>query len=302
MYCSQCGKEIPNNSKFCCECGCPTQEQKKADFESSQQAFDAVEDLKKKLREIDNRKKPSTKKGGQVRSAFESLQKTIREESAACGLTLFKDSFEEEKLADKKKLIQNYPIPTSPKALASFAKYINSEIEAKKKDPDALTPIWKEKLQQVKLFAETEFRSTEEVVEIQKYHKANKRRERHATIREFIWLLAIPVLYAFIVSLVFHWPLLLFVSILAAGWVSFLILLVYDLLDNWISSIKQHSAKRQNIPRILRSSAWHLFIPFLAALITSLVYQSTGLIILFAILLGIDVFFLLILLAYIYEI
>ena len=129
-------------------------------------------------------------------------------------------------MADKKKLIQDYPLPTSPKALASFAKYINLEIEAKKKEPDALTPVWKEKLKQVHLFAETEFNSTEEFADIQKCHKANKRRERHAAIREFIVLLAFPILAAFIVSLVFGWPLLLFASILAAGWEVFLILYV----------------------------------------------------------------------------
>ena len=204
VYCSQCGKEIPNNSRFCNECGSPVVEKSKTDFEPKQQPeFDAVADIQKKLRVIDNRKRPSGKKNGVVKSAFESLKNTIREETAASGLKLFDDGFEEEKLADKKKLIQNYPLPTSPKALASFAKYINSEIEAKKKEPDALTPVWKEKLKQVHLFAETELSSTEEFAEIQKCHKANKRRERHAATREFIVLLAFPILAAFIVSLVF---------------------------------------------------------------------------------------------------
>lgn len=301
MYCSQCGKEIPNNSRFCNECGAPVAEKSQTDFEpKTQSTFDAVEDIQKILREIDNRKRPSVKKGGVVKSAFESLKKTIREEAAASGLKLFDDGFEEEKLADKKKLILNYPLPTSPKALANFAKYINLEIEAKKKEPDALTPIWKEKLRQVHQFAETELGSTEEFAEIQKFHKANKRRERHAAIREFVVLLAFPILAAFIVSLVFHWPLLLFASILAAGWEVFLILYVYDLLDDMVASIKHHSAKRKNIPKRLRSAAWHLLIPFLAALITSIVYQSTGFIILFAILFGVDAFFLLLFLCDVY--
>ena len=301
MYCSKCGKEIPNNSRFCNECGSPVTEDSKTDFEPKQPAFNAVEDIQKKLREIDNRKRPPAKKGGVVKSAFESLKNTIREEAAASGLTLFDDGFEEEKLADKKKVIQDYPLPTSPKALASFAKYINSEIEAKKKEPDALTPVWKEKLKQLHLFAETEFSSSEEFADIQKCHKANKRRERHAAIREFVVLLLFPILAAFIVSLVFGWPLLLFASILAAGWEVFLILYVYDLLDNMVDSIKEHSKKRQNIPKRLRSAAWHLLIPFLAALITSIAYQSTGFIILFAILFGVDAFFLLIFLCDIYE-
>ena len=301
VYCSQCGKEIPNNSKFCCECGYPISEREKNDFETKQLAFDAVEDIQKKLREIDNRKRPLTKKDGVVKSAVASLKNTIREESSALGFKLFDDGFEEKKLADKKKLIQNYPIPTSPKALVSFAKYINLEIEAKKKEPDDLTPVWKEKLKQVYLFAQTELGHSEDFAGIQKCHKTNKRRERHAAIREFVVLLSCPILAAFIISLVFQWPLLLFASILAAGWEVFLILYVYDLLDGMVSSIKNHSAKRQNIPQNLRSAAWHLLIPFLAALITSIAYQSTGFTILFAILFGIDAFFLLLFLCDIYE-
>ena len=151
------------------------------------------------------------------------------------------------------------------------------------------------------LFAETELSSTEEFAEIQKCHKANKRRERHAAIREFVVLLIFPILAAFIVSLVFRWPLLLFASILAAGWEVFLILYVYDLLDDMVASIKQHSAKRQNIPKRLRSAAWHLLVPLLAALITSIAYHSVGLIVLFAILFGVDAFFLLIFLCDVYE-
>ena len=302
MYCSQCGKEISETSKFCSNCGCPVTEQGKTDFEPKQQsAFDVVEDIQKKLREIDNRRKPLVKKSGIVKSAFESLKETIKTEVTASGLASFKDGFEEEKLADKKNLILNYPLPTSPKALANFAKYINSEIETKKKEPDALTPVWKEKLNQVYLFAETELSSTEEFTEIQKCHKANKRRDRHATIREFIVLLAFPIIAAFILSLVFHWPLLLFVSIWAAGWEVFLILYVYDLLDDMVASIKQHSEKQQYIPKRLRSAAWHLLVPFFAALITSIAYYSVGLIVLCSILFGVDALFLLLFLVEVYE-
>ena len=301
MYCSQCGKELSEKSKFCSNCGCPVKEENKPSSAPVQQSsFDAVEDIQKKLREIDSRKRPSTKKGGVVKSAFDSLKETIREEASASGLGFFNDSFEEQKLTDKKQLILNYPLPTSPKALASFAKYINSEIEAKKKAPDALTPVWKEKLKQVHLFAEAEMSSTGEFAEIQKCHKANKRRERHAAIREFVVLLIFPIIAAFIVSLVFSWPLLLFASILAAGWEVFLILYVYDLLDDMVASIKQHSAKRPNIPKRLRSAAWHLLVPFLAALITAIAYHSVGLIVLFAILFGVDAFFLLLFMCDVY--
>lgn len=300
MYCSQCGKELSGRAKFCSSCGCPVEDVNPSSAPVQQSSFNAVEDIQKKLREIDSRKRPSTKKGGVVKSAFESLKETIREEATASGLGFLNDSFEEQKLADKKQLILNYPLPTSPKALASFAKYINSEIEAKKKEPDALTPVWKEKLKQVHLFAETEMNTTGEFAEIQKCHKANKRRERHAAIREFIVLLAVPIVAAFIVSLVFSWPLLLFASILAAGWEVFLILYVYDLLDDMVASIKQHSAKRPNIPKRFRSAAWHLLVPFLAALITAIAYHSVGFIVLFAILFGVDAFFLLLFMCDVY--
>ena len=297
MYCNQCGKEISETSKFCSNCGCPVLEEvNKSSAPIEHSSFDAVEDLQKKLREIDNRKKPPVKKGDAIKSALD----VVKGEASALGL-VFGDAFGGKKLEEKKKLILDYPLPTSPKALANFAKYINSEIEAKKRDPDALTEVWKEKLKQVHLFAETQLSNTEEFAEIQKCHKANKRRERHVAIREFVVLLAFPILAAFIVSIVFHWPFLMFISILAAGWEVFLILYVYDLLDDMVVSIKQHSAKRQNIPRRLRSAAWHLLVPFLAALITSIAYHSVGLIVLFAILFGVDAFFLLLFLCDVYE-
>ena len=129
--------------------------------------------------------------------------------------------------------------------------------------------------------------------EIQKCHKADKRRERHATIREFIVLLIFPIIAAIIVSIVFHLPFLTFAAILAAGWEIFLILHVYDLLDDMVESIKQHSAKRKNIPKWLRKIAWYILVPAFAALITAIVYQSEVLIWVFGISFGVDAFFLL---------
>ncbi len=302
MYCSQCGKKLSETANFCSNCGYPIHEEEKSNFASKpQSSFDAVDDIQKKLREIDNRKKPSVKKGGVVKSTIESIKETIREEAVASGLVFFSDSFEEKKIADKKQLILNYPLPTSPEELERFAKYINLELEAKKKAPDALTEVWKEKLKQVHLFAKNELHTTEEFAEIQKCYKANKRRERHSTIREFVVWLIFPIIAAFALSIGLHLPWLMFIAILAAGWEIFLILYVYDLLDSMIVSIKQHSVKQQNVPKILRSVAWHLLIPALAALITSIVYHSTGLIVLFAILFGVDTIFLLLFLCDVYE-
>ena len=54
MYCSQCGKEISETAKFCSNCGCPIPEEEKPNSTSKQQSsFDAVEDIQKKLREIE---------------------------------------------------------------------------------------------------------------------------------------------------------------------------------------------------------------------------------------------------------
>ena len=63
MYCSQCGKEISEKSKFCSNCGCPVEEEAKpAPAPIQQSSFDAVEDIQRKLREIDSRKKPPIKR------------------------------------------------------------------------------------------------------------------------------------------------------------------------------------------------------------------------------------------------
>ena len=265
MNCSQCGKETPDNSSFCNVCGCPIPEKDKTASEPKQQPpFSATEDIKKKLREIDKCKKTPSKK----------------------------NSLKEEKLADKETLIQNYPLPNSPKELVKFTKYIYSKIQIKKKKTDDLLPVWEQKLEQVYLFAENNLSSTEEFTKIQMFYIANKRRKRHAKIREYVVLLAamlvIPILVAFIESLVLHRPFLLFASILAAGWEVFLVLYVYDLFENVLFPMK----KQHNIIKLLRFAAWLLLVPFIAALITAIVYQSVILIWIFAILFGVDSCFL----------
>lgn len=294
---SQCGNEISQTSKFCINCGCPVSVEGESAFnEIPQSNFDVVEDIKRKLREIDKRKKPPAKKGGVIKSTLE----IIRGESSVLDL-VFSDDFEAEKLADKKQLILDYPLPNSPKALASFAKYINSEIASKKREPDELTEVWKEKLNQIHLFAKAELSDSEEFAEIQKCHKDNKRRERHAKIREYVVFLFFPIIAAFCFSIAFRLPLLMFVTFLATGWAVFFVLYVYDLLDDMVASIKQHSAKRKNVPKILRIVAWHLLVPALAALITSILYHSVALIYLFAVLFGVDALFLLLFLCDVYD-
>ena len=147
MYCNQCGKEIIETSKFCNNCGTPVPEED-AIAPMPQPPSNAVEDLQKKLREIDNRKKPPAPKSAVLKSALD----VVKGKTSVSDL-IFGESFEGKKLADKRKLILDYPLPTSPKDLEHFAKYINSEIELKKTSPDVLTDVWKEKLKQVYSFA-----------------------------------------------------------------------------------------------------------------------------------------------------
>lgn len=298
MYCYKCGKEISNDAKNCNMCGCSVNQGAETNFSSKQQQeFDVVEDIQKKLKEIDNRSKPQSQKHypkqvEDVKLAFESMKKNIREEAASSGLRVFVDDFEEKKLNDKKNLITHYPLPTSPKALLSFAKYIALEIKAKMKKPDSLTPVWNEKLLRVYQYAKAELRFTEEFVEIRQCYKEIKRKERHMAVQGLVWVLVFPIIGFFITALVWHEPLLLFASILAAGWEVFLILYVYDLLDKMIASVKQHCAKQNKYPKILRVAAWYVLIPFIAALITSIVYTSVVFISIFAVLSLVDVCFL----------
>lgn len=297
MYCSQCGKKIPGTSKFCSECGCSVSvEDETTSAVNHQSAHDAVVDLQKQLREIDKRKKPPAKKENVIKSALKVATGGVSPLDLVFG-----DSFEEKKTEDKKQLILDYPLPTSPKALASLARYINSEIVAKKREPDALTDVWKEKLMQLYLFAETEYSDTEEFAEIKKYYKAKKRRERHSVVRELVVWLLFPIVAAIILTIVFQLPFWLFVAITALGWEIFFILYVYDLLDDMVASIKEHSALKTNVPKRVRVVAWHLLIPALSALIVSSIYQCTALIWFTAILFTLDFFFLLFFLLYAYD-
>ncbi len=272
-------------------------EEENNDTEVVQQPpHDAVADIKKKLKEIDSRKKPPTKKEGVLKSAI----KIAKKEASVLDF-VFGDSFEADKLADKKQLIVDYPLPTSPKALADFAKYINQEIVAKKKTPDELTPTWKEKLKQVYEFAKAEIKHTDEFSEIKKYYKGYKRRDRHQEIAPLIVMPLMLIPFLFIPAITTQSPGLLYLAVLATGWGIFFALYMFDVMENMIDSIKRHSAKDKSIPRILRIVAWHALIPTLAGLIASIAYLSEGYVWLTGIVFGVEAFFLLIYNVYIYE-
>lgn len=296
MYCNQCGKEICETAKFCSNCGHQIPIKRKTKLTSEQlEVNDAANNLRKELKQIDKRKKTVIKTGKKQKATRYAVKETSSWD------LIFGDNFESEKFEEKKQLIYNYPIPDSLNELVSFAEYINLEIEANKDKNDVLAIIWLKKLKQVYLFVKAKFGTTDEFLQIKKYYKINKHKVIRKHSRELVVLLAFFIIPIFIFSILLNWPLMIFAAILAAGWETFLILYVFEVLDKMISSIKQHSAKQKKVPKSLRSIAWHLLVPLLAALITSIIYQSVGLIILFAILFVVDAYFLALFLCEVYE-
>ncbi len=234
-----------------------------------QSTLNAVEDIKRRLKEIDNRKRPPIKKDDVIKSAVKAFKRETSVPDA-----VLTDTFAEKKLADKKSLILNYPLPRSPKDLLCFTKFVASEIAATKREPDALTYTWREKLKQIYLFAEENLKETEELGAIQKYYKDDSRRARHAENSVWVWLLLGPIITAFSLAFAFQLPWLLFVAILATCWEFFLLLYVYDLLEKMIDYIKQRGKKQKYIPKFIRVIVWHLLMPLFAALIIAIVYQA----------------------------
>ena len=162
MYCTQCGIEISETSKFCSQCGSPVKENDISNNVSNKQnTYDAVQDLKAKLKEIESRKKPTIKKG----KALTEVVNVVKKKAYDAGLPI-KDTFEEQKLLDKKQLIIDYPMPDTPEQLERFAKYIASQSSSKNKQNDELTEIWKEKLNQVQRYSKKRFNNTEETKKI----------------------------------------------------------------------------------------------------------------------------------------
>lgn len=286
MYCSQCGKKIPQTSKYCSGCGCPIIEEELDISIPYEPTYDVVKDIKTQLSMIDGQKKPSRIKNTSIQSALE----TVKSEAYAAGLVT--DKYAEKKQKKKKELILDFPLPHTVEELLAFAKYIESLITSKKKNDDPITEAWKEKLKQIYRFAKKEFATEAEFIDIQRIYKEYKRRERHTFAQPWVWLLFYPIVAGIIMSIVEGLPFLLFASCWAMFLNIFLTLYVHNLLDKMILSIKKHSNDRKSVPKLLRIVAWFLLTPALAALITSIVYYSVGLIVLFAVLFGVDALFL----------
>ncbi len=341
MYCDQCGKRIAKTSKFCSGCGSPVLGEENVSHEEKESILDPVKDIQKKLREIDNRKKPPKKKENTVKKAFDVLKGKV----SILDL-VFDDDFESQKMSDKKKLILeypmpnscdnlkklatymnsqiasngreidsltdvwkeklmrmilDYPIPKSEKQLEEFVQFINSEIESRKRTRDVLTIAWKEKLKQVHSYTKTKAKNSKAHKDAKKYYSLEKRRDLRYNIRDFVPLLMFFLVPALILSILYKSPWGLFGTVLGIGWGIFLLLFVYGCLDSMIDSIKTHSAKQKVVPKIFRVVAWIFLIPYLSGLIVSIAFHYTVLIPITAVLFGVDVFFLLIFLLSVYD-
>ena len=296
MYCSQCGKKLADNSKFCVACGSPVA--KEDDVNEPivcEPTIDPVEDLKNKLKKIDEREKPKSKNEGFIKSAI----KVAKKEKSVLSL-VFSDDFDGHKLSEKKKLIAGFPLPESPKDLKKFAEYVYSEITARQ-SLDRLTETWKEKMTQIYQHAKKTIASTEEYAEIKKYYKRTVRGSDNDLLEDAWPFLFIPVIIAFILSWVFGLPLLMFAMLVVLGWGSFGVMYSFRKLDKMIDSIRMHSEKT-TMPKALRVIAWHLPVPLLAITLVSIIFQWIIFIPITAGLFGVNVIFLLLFLLSAYGI
>lgn len=298
MYCSQCGKKIADDSRYCSRCGYPTFEEESCKTsEQHEPIYDAVKDIQYQLDMIDKREKPLRPRKAN-RSLLEIMKDTMFEEEQE---EKHNNKFKEKKQADKQKLIQNYPFPSTPEEHLNFVMYIDSIITSTKKNKDPLNEAWKEKLKQAYLFAKKEFSTSAEFVAIQNIYKKYRREGRRNTFGSFFFFLFYLAAVGVGTSLLYKNPLLFFASVLGLLWTLCLMLYIYDLLNKMIVSIKVHAKKKKGSPKLLRIIAWFLLMPALAALITSIVYFSKGIIVLCAVIFAVDMLFILLSLCYLYD-
>lgn len=219
MYCSQCGKRIAKTSRFCSGCGSPIVDEEDFSAKEQEEPYDPVKDIKKKLKEIDSRKKPVRKK-----KTLKNVVNVFKGEESVFDL-LFEDDFEGQKLSEKKRVILDFQIPDSLDGLEKFAKYINSQIQKK----DELMSAWKEKLKQVYDYSKSKAKKSNTHKKVKEYYKAEKNRELRHEYRGFVWFLLFPVVWAFVYSLICQYIWLTVVSGVAAFFWLFLTLYMYDL-------------------------------------------------------------------------
>ena len=241
------------------------------------------------LKKIDNRQKPKAAKG----STIKSITKIIKGEKSLLD-TVFDNSFEEQKLDDKKQFIRNYPLPDSPQMLLGFASFLSATLRKATKEPDKLTSTWKEKFEQVILFAEEKFSGTSELENIKTFYKSCKRIEKRTSWQEGAILFAFLPFVLFALFIAFHLPVLLFASIVLTYWAVFLLLYVFGLLDRFILFIRKQAIKQKFVHKAFRILAWNVISLLIASIVTLAIYATPSLLYIPCTILFLDLLFLLI--------
>lgn len=172
MYCRNCGKQLPDDAKFCVDCGTPVKEgpsKKRVEqagtiykcpncgevLESmtaicpacgyeirNVTAVSSVQSFSDKLAAIEAEEMPETDNNSILKKVFgRDLRETPKRLEEA------RQEFNKQKLARKVNLIKNFPIPNTKEDLMEFTFLISTNLQDVSEL--ALRPVWISKLEQV---------------------------------------------------------------------------------------------------------------------------------------------------------
>lgn len=171
-YCKNCGKQLPDDAKFCVDCGTPTEEaSSKRRVEQAGtiykcpncgevlesmtaicpacgyeirnvKAVSSVQSFSDKLAAIEAEEMPETDNNSILKKVFgRDLRETPKRLEEA------RQEFNNQKLARKVNLIKNFPIPNTKEDLTEFTFLISTNLQDMSEL--ALRPVWISKLEQV---------------------------------------------------------------------------------------------------------------------------------------------------------
>lgn len=233
MFCTNCGKQFPDGTKFCPECGTPaagvqSQSQRAQSFvgeirkcpncgevlESfmtncpacgyeirNVKAVESVRELSAKLAEIEAQKMhiPEGKNSVLKMLLGRDLENTEKKEEA-------QKKFDEQKKQEKANLIVNYSVPNTKEDILEFMLLASSNIEAGHDKNDVVTKAWMSKFEQVYHKAELTLGNDPKFAKIQEIYtniSSAKKRWIGPIIKEhmeFIWILIFPLLLLLMVG------------------------------------------------------------------------------------------------------
>ena len=171
-YCMNCGKQLPDDAKFCISCGTPVREESsKRRVEQAGtiykcpncgevlesmtaicpacgyeirnvKAVSSVQSFADKLAAIEAEEMPETDNNSIMKKVFgRDLRETPKR------LEETRQEFDKQKLARKVNLIKNFPIPNTKEDLTEFAFLISTNLQDVSEL--VLRPVWISKLEQV---------------------------------------------------------------------------------------------------------------------------------------------------------